>query len=145
MGVSVSAASAIIFISVLISLSILWDAYDNKDDMVDEARKKQIQRFRDVLDTRVSFVNITYDSVSDEVWINALNNGSGAFELDYVDIYVDGNHSGNVSFDLGNSRDIWFPLDTVNLTAGDIMYAPGRIKLACPNGVSIYGTNIIVR
>ena len=141
MGVSVSAASAIIFISVIISLSILWDAYDNKDEMVDEARKMQVQRSRDVLDTRVNFVNITYDSASDELWINALNNGSGAFDLDHVDIYVDG----NVSFDLGNSLDIWFPLDTINFTAGDIMYAPDRVKLACPNGVSIYGTGIIVR
>lgn len=149
MGVSVSAASAIIFISVMLSISILWDAMGDRDEIVDEAREEQYKRYRETLDTHVYYINITYDSTTDEIWINSLNNGSTVVNLNYIDVYVDGNHSENISYAFpghpGSVIHIWSPQETVNITVGDILYEPARVKLSCSNGISIYGSSITTR
>lgn len=144
MGISVSMAAGILFVTAIISFGIVWDAEDSKDRKVEEARQDYFQRNRELLDTLVSFINTTYNTSQNEMWINANNNGSTVIILDFVDIYIDGNYSSNKTYNVsGLSTDVWTPQETVNITIGDILFLPTRVKLSCSNGISAYTTSII--
>jgi len=146
MGVSVSVATGIIFISIIISLAVVWDAEDDKDKLVEEARQDYMERQRELLDTCLVFLNVTYNGTL--INITAKNNGSTIIDLRYTDIYLNGSHNdkivNHVSSPMrGNmaNTNIWAPRETVNITvnrAGNPPNIPISVKLSCPNGISIY-------
>ncbi len=148
MGISVSAATAVIFITVLISLGIMWHAEDVKERMVEEARRDNIKRNQEMLDTSVSFVNASYFAApSNIVSMNVSNNGSTVIDLRYTDVYLNGTHYNKtyiVSDITGQAMantDILAPMEIVNITVditSNPLNLPVKIKLCCPNGISIY-------
>jgi len=150
MGISVSAAAGIIFITLIISFGIVWQAEDAKERIVEEARRDNIKRNREMLDTSVSFVNASYfDAPLNIVRINVTNNGSTVIDLRYTDVYLNGTHYNKtyvVSTSMGQvmeDMNMWGPFDIVNITVNfttDPLDLPVMVKLSCPNGISIYKT-----
>jgi len=118
--------------------------------MVEEARRDNIKRNREMLDTYVSFVNASYfDAPLNIVRINVTNNGSTVIDLRYTDVYLNGTHYSKtyvVSTSTGQAMvdmDMWGPFDIVNITVDfttDPLELPVMVKLCCPNGISIYKT-----
>jgi len=148
MGVSVSVATGIIFISIVVSLAVVWDAEDDKDKLVEEARQDYMNRQRELLDTYLVFLNVTYNGTL--VNITAINNGSTIIDLRYTDVYLNGSHndkilnkvSSPIKGDMLNTN-IWAPRETANITVnrtGNPVNIPISVKLNCPNGISIYTT-----
>ena len=150
MGISVSVAVGIIFVTVIVSFGIVWQAEDTKDRMVEEARQDNHKRDREMLDTSVSFVNASYYGAPlNIVRMNVSNNGSTIIDLRYTDVYLNGTHynktyivSGPTGPVMGDTY-IWGPFDLVNVTVNFTsapLELPIMVKLSCPNGISIYET-----
>ncbi len=150
MGISVSMAAGVIFVTAIISFGIVWYAEDAKERVVEEARRDNVKRNRELLDTSVAFVNTSYFAApSNIVSMNVSNNGSTVIDLRYTDVYLNGTHYNKtyiVSDPTGQAMtntDIWGPMEIVNITV-DLTSAPldlpVKIKLCCPNGISIYET-----
>lgn len=148
MGVSVSAATGIIFVSVILSFSIIWEAEENKDRIIEEARKDNVERNREQLETSVFIMDSSYwGAPQNFVSANLSNNGSNVIDLRYTDVYLNGTHYNKtytVRSPIGESIDntyIWAPREitdiTVNFTALPLEL-PVRVKVCCPNGVSVY-------
>jgi len=147
MGISVSASVGIIFISIMISSVMVWEAHDTKNEMVDGARDRNLERTSSLLCTSAAVGNVSYFlPPANRVNIIATNNGSTALDLRYTDIYLNGTHYNKTytlyafnNEQITNSY-ILGPNDWVNITVTDVSLTPPiHMKLSFHNGYSLYG------
>ena len=150
MGVSVSAATGILFIVMIISYGVILQAQDDKDRVVEEARRDYIERNRELLDTTVYIINSKYwEDPENYMTLNMSNNGSAIVDLRYTDVYLNGTHYNNTYTVISSSNDtidnttILAPREIAYITidfSAEPIELPVRVKICCPNGVSIYTT-----
>lgn len=145
MGVSVSVSFGILFITLTFSLVTVWDAYDAKEGMIQEARDGYVERQRELLDTSFDILNSTYTAPQNRITLNATNNGTALIDMRYTDIYLNGTHYNNTYkvFSRGRGEikntDVWGPEETAELILENVLAAPPfRIKISAHNSVSKY-------
>ncbi len=86
MGLSVSAASAILFTTFVILFGIVFGSFDHFQDSLINSQNEQTERYERMMDTSISIVEV--DDANDTVTL--VNDGEAAIDLDDVDILVNG-------------------------------------------------------
>lgn len=146
MGISVSASVGVLFISLIISSVVIWEAQDTKDGMVNGARDRNLYRMSDFLSTSVTLGHISHNQPpANRVNITAINNGSTSLDMRYTDIYLNGSHyqKNFTLYDFNNveipNSYILGPNDRVNITINSVHLTPPiHVKLSFHNGFSLY-------
>jgi archaellum component FlaF (FlaF/FlaG flagellin family) len=86
MGLSVSAASAILFTTFVILFGIVFGSFDHFQDSLINSQNEQTERYERMMDTSISIIEV--DDANDTVTL--VNDGEAAIDLDDVDILVNG-------------------------------------------------------
>lgn len=149
MGLSVSAATAIIFSGFLVAFAVGFGAVNTFLDNVNEGERKMSERLTEKMQTMLTISNATYNSTGKNLTILIENTGSVSLDVNRVDIVVDGFvitqllNSQKTRVD-GNVTNIWSPSTTLKLVAENLTTSPQRVKVVSENGVSAYTTDIYI-
>lgn len=144
MGLSVSAASAVLAIGFVLMTIILVDGYTHSYQELDDATGDRSDRERELLDTAVEIDSARHNNTTKTLTLNVTNGGSSVLDPAEVDLVVDGILlTGNITaleVD-GTPAQAWFPGKTlvIELTVAD---PPGRVKVVTGNGVAVYTADI---
>lgn len=139
MGLSVSGATAVILLGVLLSLSALYPAVMSTYNTQSDAMRDQSDRIVTQLNTEFTTTNATYDATRGQVNVTVTNTGAESLELDRLDTLVDGEYvppAERRSTVAGRpDTAVVLPNETVRLSIS-VTTEPERIKLVSKSGVA---------
>lgn len=138
MGLSVAAATAIIFTGLVISYTIMHTTERSSDDTIRSAEEfdEDYTEFR--RNTAIEIDNATYSS--GQLYLNMTNAGSTSIDLADVDILIEGAVStdtidrDNITVE-GTSSGLWLPLEGCYVPMDHAGTGIVRIKVAV-NGIA---------
>ncbi|MDW5562862.1 MAG: hypothetical protein SA339_06505 [Methanomassiliicoccus sp.] len=137
MGMSVSIATAIIFIASLISFASLAGALDQAQSSLIEAQKASASRDVEALHTSISLTEIDRPNGTIEV----VNSGEVTLSLDELDIFINGTLSNeritSMTVQGHNDTKLWLSGEVLVIDLnGELSGA--AIKIVTANGTSVY-------
>jgi flagellar protein FlaF len=139
MGFSVSGATAVVFIGVLVSTATLYPAVDRYAERRSEAVDARDDRLLRQQNTALEIANATYNASTDTLTVSARNTGASTLAVSDVDTLVDGVYVASATTTTsvaGNqTTDIWAPGETLRLRV-TTQPAPDRVKLVTGPGVA---------
>jgi archaellum component FlaF (FlaF/FlaG flagellin family) len=152
-GVSVSAAVAIVFTGFVISAAIFFAAFDSTTTrLVDTSSRSYDEQFNR-LHTSISIENATYTWATLTLTMKIINTGSVSIDAKCTHVLVDGKLKtdliswGQSKID-GVSSTVWSPDTTLELKMPGMYYPygehPDRIKVVVEYVVSDYTTDIYI-
>ena len=144
MGLSVSAASAVLAIGFVIVAIILVDGMTHSYQELDDATTDRTERERELLDTGLTLDSAKHYNSTQTLELNVTNTGSATLDPEELDVVADGMMiTGNItSMEVdGSPARAWFPEKTlvIEITSPD---PPARVRLVTGNGVAEYTTNV---
>jgi flagellar protein FlaF len=137
MGFSVSGATAVVFVGLLVSAGTLYPVVDRFAERRSDAVAARDERALTRQNTAVAVDNATYDPGAGELTVAVTNTGASALAVPAVDLLVDGAYatpsSTTVAGDAGT--EVWLPGETltVRATTAD---SPNRVKVVTGPGVA---------
>lgn len=146
MGFSTSAAAAVIFIGVLVSLSILYPAAAGSFEQVSDAMESREDRTLKQRNSDLLIENATYDGGNDRVRINVTNTGTVSIEVNETDLLVDGElwTDRSAAVEGAAGRSIWAPGETLTITGHNVTDSPSRVTVVNEFGVADANESITV-
>lgn len=144
MGFSTSAAAAVLFIGVLVSVSMVYPALTDNVESVSEAMNEREDRTLDQRNAGIEVENATYHNSSDEVTINVTNTGTTALTANETDVLLDGRLQPDPTreIDGATNREVWAPGETMQLTVTGVTTAPTRVVVVAEFGISAANSSI---
>jgi archaeal flagellar protein FlaF len=137
MGMSVSIATAIIFIASLISFASIVGTLDEVQDTVLEAQRMSSEREVALLHTSIMIESIDRQNGSLEV----SNSGEVTLTTSELDILINGTLSNeritSMTIEGNNSTKLWLPGEVLVISISGSLDG-AAIKLVVANGASIY-------
>jgi flagellar protein FlaF len=143
MGFSVSGATVVVYVGLLVSAAVLYPAVsqyaEERTDAVDDGRERALDRQNAALGA----ANATYNASADRLVVTVTNSGTTSLAVDRVDLLLDGEYhqvtaddtavegDGNTAAWLGGER-----LRIEILEPG----APGRVVVVTGPGLSVATT-----
>lgn len=145
MGFSVSGATAVVFVGLLVSAATLYPVVDRTTDRRSDALSDRDERALTRQNTALGTVNATYNSSSDVLTVSVENGGPSTLAVTEVDLLVDGQYATGLdsTVDGDSATDVWAPGEELNLTRSDPT-APARVKLVTGPGVAATTTVEVV-
>lgn len=140
MGLSTSVASVILLIAIIGSATVLYSVFSATQELLREAESVKTELEYEQLHTFITIENVTYNSTSGILVINATNNGSTVILVDDIEVLLDGQiftqdiMSATVN---GVKVDLWLPGETLKIEVNSSIN-PSRVKIVAHNGVSAY-------
>ena len=138
MGFSISAASAIIGVAVVmiieVSVGTVIPVFTDLNDSYNDMR----QRSFDELQTDIVIQNITVQTHASlhDILISVSNSGSTVIETKYIDVLVNGTLT---SFTCADNY--WFPEGTYTISLTNLTGSGNKkVKVVTENGISDYDT-----
>jgi len=137
MGFSVSAATAIIFSAMALSMGILAVMTTEAFDAVRRAGETRVDMLIERERTRVSIIEVTW--ANGTLRVNSSNDGSTTLHVSKTLLLVNGLLvTGGVSGDAGVSgSDLWLPGEVLRLRVSPSV-SPSSVKLVAETGVAAY-------
>lgn len=136
MGLSVSAATAVVFLGLFIAAGTFYPAVANGAELVSDARQETNDRALDRQNTDITVTNATYHDANSTLVVTATNDGSTALELDGVDLLANNTYrSPAASVDGDDATGVWLPGETARFEAS-LNEAPARATIVVDHGVS---------
>lgn len=137
MGMSVSIATAIIFIASLISFASIIGTLDGAQDALTEAHRMSSEREVDALHTSIAITSIDRQNGT----IQVMNSGEVTLSLNDIDILINGTLSNDrvssMTVEGHDGSRIWLPGEVLSIGIdGELEGA--AIKIATANGASVY-------
>jgi len=140
MGLSTSVASVILLIAIIGSATVLYSAFSATQELLRKAESVKTELEYERLHTFISIDNVTYNSTSGVVIINATNNGSTVILVNDIEVLLDGQiYTQNIISTTVNGVevDLWLPGETLKIEVSSSIN-PSRVKIVAHNGVSAY-------
>jgi flagellar protein FlaF len=140
MGFSVSGATVVVLIGVLVCAATVYPVLDRtaerRTEAVDAARERALDR----QNTAIGGLTTTYDAVNDTLTIVVENRGAYTLAVSAISLLVDGRY---VEFDASvagdRSTNLWLPGESLTLTVSRTS-APTRVKVVTGPGVAAGAT-----
>lgn len=92
MGFSVSGATVVVYVGLLVSAAVLYPAVsqyaEERTDAVDDGRERALDRQNAAL----AATNATYNASADRLVVTVTNSGTTSLAVDRVDLLVDGEY-----------------------------------------------------
>ena len=92
MGFSVSGATAVVFVGLLVSAATLYPVVERSLDRRSDALSAQNERALTQQNTALGSVNATYNATSDVLTVSVENTGARTLAVTEVDLLVDGQY-----------------------------------------------------
>jgi flagellar protein FlaF len=146
MGFSTSAAAAVVFVGVLVSLSILYPAAAGSFEQVTDAMDSREDRVLKQRNSDLRVETARYDGGTDVLEVDVTNTGTVSIAVDETDLLIDGAIRPNRStaVDGVSGRSIWAPGETLTITVDDVNTTPNRITVVNEYGVADANSSITV-
>jgi flagellar protein FlaF len=139
-GFSVSGATAVVLVGLLVSAGTLYPALDRAGERRTAAVDAAEERALDRRNTAVAATAATYHPSNDTLRIVVANVGAHTLAVDAVDLLVDGAYAGFDSRVEGDaSTAVWAPGESLAVTRTETT-APGRVKVVTGPGVAVTAT-----
>ncbi len=135
MGFSVSAASVVVFIGVLISVSLLYTTAANNAEVLTEARTDAQERALEQRNTAFDVTNVSYDGST--LVVNATNTGSTTLSVDDTDVVVDNRFEPGIVTKVAGgdpTSTLWVPGERLRIEVS-IGTEPDRVTVVAGPGV----------
>jgi len=137
MGMSVSIATAIIFIASLISFASVLSTLDGCQDTLMEAQRTNSEREVETLHTSIAISSIDRQNGTVEV----MNNGDVTLSLDEVNVLVNGRLSdelvSSMTVEGHDGSGLWMPGEVLSISI-DMELEGAAISIVTANGTSIH-------
>lgn len=141
MGFSVSGATAVVFIGLLISAAALYPAVDGYTERRADALEHREERALAQQNTEIEVVNASYDQGTDTLTVEVDNTGASTLRVTELDLLVDGNYTplrpGDVVVAGSATTGIWAPGERLVATLKPPTAPPSRIKLVTGPAVAV--------
>jgi flagellar protein FlaF len=140
MGFSVSGATAVLFVGLLVGAATLYPAVDRYAERRSDATTANNERILTQQNTAIETVNATYNASTDQLTITVRNTGASTLSVVRTDVLVDGSYAqlsaSNTTVGASSTTDIWAPGErlTVTLTHPS---EPNRVKIVSGPGVAV--------
>lgn len=135
MGLSVSAATAVVFLGLFVAAGAFYPAVANGAELVADAQHDVDDRALDQQNTDITVTNATYDEDDGTLLVNATNRGSTALDLASVDLLADNTYLGaNATVDGDDTTNVWLPGERAQFEA-DPASEPNRTTVVVDHGV----------
>lgn len=137
MGFSVSGATVVILIGMLVAFAMVFPAAMTSIDQLADAYGQQQSDLETWHNADIELVEAIYDTDSETLMVNASNEGTEPLAVRGIHLLVDGELPGDVtrSVDADPDASTWLPGETLELTVEDIDH-PERIKLVTGIGLT---------
>lgn len=143
MGFSVSGATAVILVGLLVGAATLYPAVDRYAERRADATAADGERGLTRQNTAIGAPNATYDAATDQLTVAVRNTGATTLTVSGTDLLVDGDYvrlpAANTSVAGSPSTAFWAPGETLEITLTEPS-APGRVKLVGGPGVAVTAT-----
>lgn len=141
MGFSVSGASAVILVGLLVSAATLYPAVDRGAERRTAAVDAREERSLARQNTAVAVAGATHDPGNDTLTVAVENTGATTLSVPAVDLLVDGTYAapGTAAVDGDVGTDLWAPGETLTLSVAATT-APDRVKVVTGPGVAVTAT-----
>ena len=140
MGFSVSGATVVISVGLLVSAATLYPALDRYSERRLEAVDGEHERALDRQNTALGAANATYNASTDRLVVTAENTGTTTLDVDRVDLLVDGRYrtvsTASVTVDGGAGTATWLPGERLRIEITRST-APSRVKIVAGPGVAV--------
>lgn len=145
MGFSVSGATGIIILGLLIALSFAFTSAANGFERVSDAREDRHERLLDQQNTAIEVANATYNGTAGELTVEVNNTGATELSVEHTSLLVDGELRTNASTDVEGdaATDVWLPGEQLTFVV-ETSTRPGRVKVATETGVAALETEVVV-
>ncbi|GAB7095311.1 hypothetical protein JCM30237_24640 [Halolamina litorea] len=140
MGFSVSGATAVLFVGLLVGAATLYPAVDQYAERTADAANADDERLLTQRNTAIETVNATYNATADELTVAVRNTGASTLSVSKTDLLVDGSYArfsaANTTVSGDPATDIWAPGQTLRVTLSDPA-EPSRVKVVSGPGVAV--------
>lgn len=141
MGFSVSGATAIVFIGLLISAAALYPAVDGYTERRADALENREERALAQQNTDVQVINASYDQETGILTVEVENTGASTLTVAELDLLIDGGYAALEPDDLvvGGSAttEFWAPGEQLIVTLEPSTAPPDRVKLVTGPAVAV--------
>lgn len=142
MGFSVSGATAVVFLGLLVSASVLYPTIDRSQERRHEAVEAREERSLTRQNTDLVLHDATYNNTSDVLTVTVENIGAESLDTTAVDLLVDGvlaDATTSVGGDSG--RTTWASGTNLTLTVDPVSGdgVPARVKVVSGPGIAVTG------
>ena len=140
MGFSVSGATAVVYVGLLVSAAVLYPAVsqyaEERTDAVDDGRERALDRQNAALGA----ANATYNTSADRLVVTVTNGGTTALAVDRVDLLVDGEYhevtADDTTVEGDGSTAAWLGGERLRIEVLEPS-APGRVVVVTGPGLSV--------
>ncbi len=142
MGFSVSGATAVVFVGLLVSAATLYPVVERSLDRRSDALSAQNERALTQQNTALGTLNATYNATSDVLTVSVENTGARTLAVTEVDLLVDGQYDAtglDTTVDGDSTTDVWAPGERLTLTRSEPA-TPAQVKLVTGPGVATTAT-----
>lgn len=138
MGFSVSGATAVILVGILISVSTLYPAIEQSGELRRESLDAHEERTLERHNTALTIESASYDRSAETLTITVENTGTTTVSVGKTDLLVDGAYQSNpaTAVEGSSSRGLWAPGETLTYTQSGVTTAPVRVVVVTEHGVS---------
>lgn len=135
MGFSVSGATAVILVGLLIGVGIAYPTLAGSLEIVTDARDDRADRMADRQNSDIDIVTATYDG--NVLTVEVDNDGTITLSVNSTDVLVDGEYKteGNAAIDGVGSTDLWQPGERLEYTVS-LDNQPQSVKVVAETGVA---------
>ncbi|USZ68126.1 fla cluster protein FlaF [Halorussus salilacus] len=147
MGFSVSGATVVLFLGIVISFGMAYTAGSNGLERVTDAYQDTSDDELVRQNTQVGIADAAVANQDGQLYLNATatNDGSSTLSVSDTDILIDGNyisHTGEnmtaLDVDGNDETDLWMPGETLRFNVS-VESEPDRVKVVTGPGVSAAG------
>ena len=143
MGFSVSGATAVIFVGLLVGAATLYPAVDRYAERRADATAAADEHVLTQRNTAVEAVNATYNTTTDELTVTVRNTGATTLTVSATDLLVDGGYvrlsASNTTVAGSSSTGLWAPGESLEITYTDSA-TPSRVKVVSGPGIAVTAT-----
>lgn len=138
MGFSVSGATVVISVGLLVSAATLYPALDRYSERRIEAVDGDHERALDRQNTALGAANATYNASADRLVVTVDNTGTTVLDVDDLDLLVDGKYQTVTNTTIGGDTGTtaWLPGERLRIEVGKPT-RPSRVKLVAGPGVAV--------
>ena len=140
MGFSVSGATVILFLGMVISFGIAYSGAFNGFERVNDAVGEDSERVLDQQNTRLAITNVSWETgTTNYLDVSVENTGSTTLSVNDTDLLVDNVYQEtfeNRTVDGDGDTDLWLPGETLTFTVTNESQ-PERVKVVSGPGISV--------
>ncbi|NHN59171.1 MULTISPECIES: hypothetical protein [Halorussus] len=146
MGFSVSGATVVLFLGIVISFGIAHAAVNNGVEAVNDAYQDSTDKELSRQNTGITIGSAVANTASDTLNVSVENTGSSTLSITDTDILINGTYTSHDSMetlevDGNDTTGLWLPGETLYFvydygSDSDFTNAPTRVKVVTDSGVS---------